>query len=159
MLHLTSALSITLATFAMEWLAILHLNAKILSSNLFPETVYQLRFLVVVLSPFRQMLGFCLSISHDNFHVLSVSLFRVLSFDSTQPKGSTLQNKTRPWTRSWATFIHLPFPQPVPLRSVLMLCSHFILGLPSDLSQRFSQQNCARNSCLVHPSRIPIPTM
>jgi hypothetical protein len=96
MLHLSSALSITLATFAMEWLAILHRNAKILSSNLFPETVYQLRFLVVVLSPFRKMLGFCLSIGHDNFHVLSVSLFRVLSFDSMQPKGSTLQNKTRP---------------------------------------------------------------
>jgi len=40
--------------------------------------------------------------------------------------------KARSWTRTWATSIHVQFPQPVSLTDILMLpSSHLFLRLPS----------------------------
>jgi len=49
---------------------------------------------------------------------------------------NTADTKEPLWTRSWAIFVHFSTPEPIYLRSILMLFSHLLLGLPSG---RFSR--------------------
>lgn len=45
----------------------------------------------------------------------------------------TASNKVHHWTCAWASFFHIPHPQPMYIRSILMLTFHLFPGLPRDV--------------------------
>jgi hypothetical protein len=65
--------------------------------------------------------------------------------------------RTRHRSLFWARWIQSTLPNPVTLRSILILSSYLCVGLPCPLPFRFSNQNCFHISHHPHAHYLPHP--